>query len=428
MTQLVATSAEAPRQRVGLIRVALLGCVFLGLFTEVLLSPYYPQFFRLVFAVDSYLFTGWYLFACRLTVALCSPLWGWLAKRFEPRRLLLLGQAGTALATASLAMAQSAEQFLVLTVLLLIFKSSYMLIYPILMELSGEQQRAGAAALFHAVHHSAVLLAAAAGAHMLQLAEPLKLFYAAAAADVVQLLLCIAVFGGALGFSRARRQGGSEQKAEADGDGRARGDAVSLAAPLQRRLRPSWTLGWLGATFLVVTLANQVVRPFFTPYTEQMYGVTTGQAGLLFLLPNAMALVLLPFVQRISRSDRISALYTCGIAAMAVGLLVQASSTSLLGLIAGRVLYGLFLAVTMVVLDLVLFQNKQGGDAAFRFSVVVSFQTAGELVAPLLASWLLSWSGLSAPLMSGALLCLLAALLFQPLRGELAVRKETSAG
>ena len=64
----------------------------------------------------------------------------------------------------SLPSAGSATEFLVLTVLLLLFKSSYMLIYPIVMELGDQDGRAGSAAKFHAVHHTAVLLASLAGA------------------------------------------------------------------------------------------------------------------------------------------------------------------------------------------------------------------------------------------------------------------------
>ncbi len=40
----LAQEAGGLRSRTGM-QAALLGCVFLGLFTEVLLSPYYPQFF-----------------------------------------------------------------------------------------------------------------------------------------------------------------------------------------------------------------------------------------------------------------------------------------------------------------------------------------------------------------------------------------------
>ncbi|MNW13878.1 hypothetical protein D3C71_2119390 [compost metagenome] len=65
--------------------------MFLGLFTEVLLSPYYPQFFHQVFGIEDYSYTGLYLFVCRLTVVLCSPLWGWLTRKLEAKRLLLVG-------------------------------------------------------------------------------------------------------------------------------------------------------------------------------------------------------------------------------------------------------------------------------------------------------------------------------------------------
>jgi MFS family permease len=85
-------------------------CIFLGLFTEVLLSPFYPQFFRKVFGVEDLSYTGYYIFICRLTVIAISPLWGLLARWIEVKWLLYCGQAGAAIMTALMATANSAEQ------------------------------------------------------------------------------------------------------------------------------------------------------------------------------------------------------------------------------------------------------------------------------------------------------------------------------
>ncbi|MED4601813.1 MFS transporter [Paenibacillus validus] len=391
----LAQEAGGLRSRTGM-QAALLGCVFLGLFTEVLLSPYYPQFFRQVFGVEDYSYTGFYLFVCRLTVVLCSPVWGWLARKAGAKRLLFAGQAGTALTTALLASADSATEFLILTVCLLLFKSSYMLIYPILMELIDRGGQAGSAAKFHTVHHTAVLLAALTGAHMLQMERPLTLFYGAAAADVVQLLVCIGVLWGWRGGSR---QAGEPESA---------GSKLSLIGLLRDRY-----IVTLGLLFFTLTVANQVVRPFFTPYVEEAFRLSTGIAGVLFLLPHACALTLLPFLRSICKPGRLHVAYTLGVATMAAGLMIQALSEGITGLIIGRMLYGMFLAITMAVLDVILFERERGTGAAMTFSVMVSFQTAGELLSPLLASFLSIQAGLNTPLLAAALLCLVNTLLFR---------------
>ncbi|MCM3747841.1 MFS transporter [Paenibacillus pasadenensis] len=377
-------------------QAALLGCMFLGLFTEVLLSPYYPQFFHQVFGIEDYSYTGFYLFVCRLTVVLCSPLWGWLTRKVEAKQLLLVGQAGTALSTALLAQADNANEFLILTVCLLVFKSSYMLIYPIIMELSDKGAQAGSAAKFHAVHHTAVLIAALAGAHMLQMENPLTLFYGAAAADVIQLIVCVVVLWG-------------WKSASQPAAGRELGGSKGLIS----KLLQDRAILMLGLLFFTLTLANQVVRPFFTPYAEKDFGLTTDTAGLIYLLPHLFALLLLPWLRAISKPDRLHISYMVGVVAMAVGLVVQATAEGITGLIAGRMLYGMFLAITMAVLDVILFQREQGASAAVAFSVMVSFQTGAELLSPLIASFLSIQTGLGSPLLAAALLCLVNGLLFK---------------
>ncbi|MDR6553497.1 MFS transporter [Paenibacillus qinlingensis] len=387
--------APSRRSRTGM-QAALLGCMFLGLFTEVLLSPYYPQFFHQVFGIEDYSYTGLYLFVCRLTVVLCSPLWGWLTRKWEAKRLLLIGQAGTALSTALLAQADSATEFLILTICLLIFKSSYMLIYPIIMELSDNGAQAGSAAKFHAVHHTAVLIAALAGAHMLQMEHPLTLFYGAAAADVIQLCVCVVVLWG---WNSAAKKDDRRESGGSKG--------------LLRNLLHDRTIVMLGLLFLTLTIANQVVRPFFTPYVEKDFGLSIELAGLLFLLPHVCALILLPFLRSLAKPGRLPVAYMVGVGAMAIGLISQGMTESIGGLIAGRILYGMFLAITMAVLDVILFGRQQGASAAIAFSVMVSFQTAGELLSPLISSFLSIQVGLNAPLLAAALLCLVNGLLFK---------------
>jgi len=362
----------------------------------VLLSPYYPQFFHQVFGVEDYSYTGLYLFVCRLTVVLCSPLWGWLTRKVEARRLLLVGQAGTALSTALLAQADTATEFLILTVCLLVFKSSYMLIYPIIMELSDNGAQAGSAAKFHAVHHTAVLIAALVGAHMLQMEQPLTLFYGAAAADVMQLIVCVVVLWGWKSASKR------EERREPKG----------LKGLLSNLLHDR-TIVTLGLLFLTLTIANQVVRPFFTPYAEKDFGLSIEWAGLLFLLPHVCALLLLPFLRSLAKPGRLPIAYLVGVGAMVIGLITQGMAEGIGGLIAGRILYGMFLAITMAVLDVILFQQKKGASAAIAFSVMVSFQTAGELLSPLISSFLAIQVGLHAPLLAAALLCLVNGLLFK---------------
>lgn len=367
----------------------LLGCLFLGLFTEVLISPFYPQFFQKVFGIEDYAYTGMYLFICRLTVVIISPLWGFLSKYFDAKHLLFVGQIGTALFTAMMAMAETATQFLIITIFLLLFKSSYMLIYPLIVELSGARNNAETAAKFHAVYHFAIIVSTLVGAWMIELENPLRLFYWAAAADVVQLAFCVWALKGIAG-----RKEKSESKESAGSK------------------KWSGFLFILGSLFFTLTVANNMIRPFFTKYTELEFGYSVGFGSFLFLLPSVMAIIAMPFIKRFCTPDKLNVVYSLGIGIMAVGLYLQGTAESVVVLILGRMMYGLFLAITLAALDVTLFNRGSGSQLHFHFSVIVTFQTVGELISPLLASGLVERFGLEAPLFMAGGICLINLLLF----------------
>ncbi|MBO8164007.1 MAG: MFS transporter [Brevibacillus sp.] len=366
----------------------LLGCMFLGLFTEVLLSPFYPQFFRKVFGIEDYAYTGFYIFVCRLTVVLCSPLWGFLSRRFDPKYLLFVGQAGTAVLTALMATASSAGQFLAITVVLLFFKSSYMLIYPLIVRLGGGRNNAATAATVHAVYHTAIILSTLAGAWMMDLHRPLAVFYIAALADAVQLAFCV------WALREAGEEGtGAVEKSESAG-----------------RWNPFLLV--LGLLFFTITVAHHMTRPFFTRYTEQVFDVTIDTASFLFLIPSLMAVAAMPLIRRLCVPERLKSVGVSGGVAMVAGLYLQGTAESAALLVVGRMVYGVFLAITMAALDVIMFNRESGQRLPFHFSVIVSFQTVGELISPLLASALVEAAGLAAPLTAAAAICLVNVLLF----------------
>ncbi|MBW7474901.1 MFS transporter [Paenibacillus oenotherae] len=430
-------------------RFVLLGCVFLGLFSEVLLSPYYPQFFAKVFGVEGIAFTGIYLFICRLTAVICSPLWGMLTKRFEAKRLLFVGQLGTAACTALMAAAETAGQFIAVTVILILFKSSYILIYPMIIELTGQDKRAGAAGIFHAVYHAAVILSTLAGAHMLKMDNPLTLFYYAAALDTIQLGVCVWALkhlgrsnsskaqnqrdGSGLGQDQERDQGqdsgqGQAQAeaaagvqvggAELAGTGKQAAASASsrtgsrLAAVLKNSME-SWngTVLLIGALFFTMMIACNMIRPYFTPYMEGEYGLDTVRGGWLFLVPNAMAVLALPLIRRWCVAEHLTKVYGLGMALMAVGLLLQAAD-SLPLLIAGRAAFGLCMALTMAALDIMLFNQSEGGQMHAHFGIIVAFQNLGELASPLMATSLVQQGGLAAPFIGAAIISAVNLVLF----------------
>jgi DHA1 family multidrug resistance protein-like MFS transporter len=371
------------RERKGrTVRAVLFLCVFLYVFTETLLSPFYPQFFSKVFGVEDLAYSGHYVFVCRLTVVACAPLWGLLSRRFEVRRLLLVGQAGAAVFTALLATAETAGQFLALSVALLAFKSSYLLVYSLIVELSGRDGAPAAAGGYGATFHAAIIASTLVGAFMVGMENPLKLFYVVAAADLLQLALCLRVLRPASGERPVRSPSAS---------GAAGGQLGFLLA--------------IGLIIFTFHFANNTIRPYFTQYAERGFSLSLEASGVLFLIPSVMAILALPFVKRLARPGRLPRLYAIGLATLAAGLALQGLAGGLATLLAGRALYDFFLAISQAALELRLFGASGDDRLHLNYGVAVAFQNAGLLAAPLLASSLVGSHGLASPLLAAAALC-----------------------
>lgn len=370
------------KHRLPLISGALFLCVFLAVFNEVLLSPFYPQFFRKVFQVEDLAYTGYYIFVCRLTVVLCSPIWGILSRRFEVKHLLYIGQVGTAVMTVLMATSTSAEQFLFYTIVLLLCKSSYLLVYPLIIQLAGEDKRATVAGTYQAVFHGAIIAATIAGAWMVNLDRPLVLFYPIAAADVFQLIVCLYILRGV----STQRQDVSETQPTVAGE--RWGFIVAI-----------------GMVILSFQLANNLVRPYFTAYvTTNPFNNSLLESSFLFLIPSVMAIAALPYI-RTCRPQRLNSIYLVGLCCLIASLFLQGWTQYLVVLVLARMVYGFCLAVTQAALELQLFSSSTSNRLHFNYSLATSFANVGHLGAPLMASWLVSSYNLAAPFLAAATIC-----------------------
>lgn len=379
------------KHRLPLISGALFLCVFLSIFNEVLLSPFYPQFFRKVFGVTDLAYTGYYIFVCRLTVVLSAPVWGVLSRRFEVKHLLYVGQFGTAVMTALMGTSTSAEQFLIYTILLLLCKSSYLLVYPLIIQLGGKEKQAAIAGTYQAVFHGAIIIATIVGAFMVNIDTPLILFYVIAAADLLQLAICAYMLRG-VSTQQAGRRGENQP-----------------VAPNQ--------LGYIitiGIVILTFQLANNLVRPYFTEYvTAEPLSVNLLTSSLLFLIPSVMAIAALPYIRRACRPERLNTIYLAGISLLIISLGVQGLSFNLPVLILARIVYGFFLAVTQAAIELQLFNKSTAKHLHFNYSLTTSFANIGHLGAPLLASWLVNTYNLATPFIAATVICCLNLLFFR---------------
>jgi DHA1 family multidrug resistance protein-like MFS transporter len=355
----------------------LLMCGFLFVFTETILSPFYPQFFKQVFGVNDLELTGHYVAMCRLTVLVSAPFWGFIARYIDPIKLLVGGQSIAAVITLCLSFSSSLPVFMLLTVLLLLFKSSYFLFYSLLIEMQGKDKQSSTVGQVQLVVHAALIASTLASAWVLSFDHPLQLFVVVAVLDTLLVLLCVVVLFRRRGISIPQK-------------------VTAMAQDSIQAWRLQTILGY-GLLVLAFSVAINSIRPYLTVYSMQTLHVSRVEAAFLYLMPSLMAILAFPLIrsawmQRLNISHGYAAL----LGLLVSSLVWQAMATDIYALFAARMLFGLSMLLGQALLELYLFSNA-AHSPHWYFGLASSVQHAGQLLAPLCAAVLVGLYGLTAP-------------------------------
>jgi MFS family permease len=361
--------------------------IFYFVYTDVLLSPFYPQFFEKAFGITDLEYTAFYILIARLTVVIALPMWGYLSKYFEVKHLLYVGQGISAVMLAGMAGAQHAQAFLWFTIFLLIGKSSYFLIYPLLIELNGEAKRSAVVGVYHTIFHGAIMLGTVSGAWMIKLENPLLLFYGLAALEaVLSIISCIVL-----------RKLSSREKTF----------SKSHSADFSR-MHVSF-LAAIGLVIFAFHTANNMIRPYFTMYTINDFQLSLVESSVLFMIPSLMAMIAFRPIRKICSPEKLRIVFVMALTVLAVTLILQGITSSFILLCMSRVCYGFFLAIAQAALEMYLF-TKSNNQLQINYTIASSFQNAGLLAAPMLASMSVISYSLAAPFVIAGAICLMTLL------------------
>lgn len=358
--------------------------IFYSVYADVALSPFYPQFFEKVFGIRDLEFTAFYIFLARLTVVIAIPIWGLLSKYVEVKHLLYAGQWISVVMLFGMAGAEHEQQFLFFTVLLLIGKSSFFLIYVFLIKLNGEEKRSTVVGTYHALFHGAIILGTLSGAWIIKLEDPLLFFYGLAVIEIVLWFICYLVFP---------KQSLREKN-------------LSKQHPVHFGKEQFRFLLAISLVIFAFHTANNMIRPYFTMYTLDAFQVSLIESSVLYMLPNVMAIIAYPFIRKIGSPETLPVIFALALGVISISLLLQGIVSGLIVLYLGRIFYGFFLALAQSVLEIYLF-HKSNDRLHGNYAIVSSFQNAGLLVAPLLASMSVTLSNLAAPFIFASVICLL---------------------
>lgn len=370
------------------LRPTLIVMMALSVLSDAILIPFYPLFFAQRYGMTSALHTGAYVAAISLVVMMTLPLWAHLAKRIDAMHLL----AGTQCAAGGLSimscLAPSLPAFWLVSLLMFMCKSSYLLMYPYLMRLEPADTRADTIGTLSIAGHFSAIFGAVLGGWLMQVWDASASMVAMAAADFIQAALCLHL----IAAYRIRRRPASPAMSDASGEARAgkHHGRSSLAA--------RWPILRLVLLMFAFDLSAYLARPFFSAYWQQT-GISTSEtlAGLVFAIPGFIAIAALWINRRTSMQgrrtfDHLGPNLVLG----AIGLLLHASD-SMLWIVVGRCLFGWALFQVTVRLDVTLFRLSSPDAFATDHSIAYFFQNLGVLVASFAAGVIVDHHGLGAP-------------------------------
>ncbi len=360
------------------LKTALIALTLISVVADTMLLPFYPHFFENAFGVNDPRHVGWYIAACCVTVMCAFPVWSRVARRIHELHLWVFTQIIAAGLAVLCYHSESLLAFWLLSQTMLVFKASYLLIYPFVMRLEEREKRLGVAGLFSVLMHFGGIGGAVLGGSILGLFDPRAIYLIMAAADLVQVVICLYL------LARTRQAFWVEQT-----------DA-SANTSFTRRGIPDYVFK-IGALSLVFYFSVFLIRPFFTRYWESLTGSEhVVLTALVYAIPAWVALLILLRNHFWEPAKNSRQLIASGGLFILVGVLFQASE-QWPGVIAGRLLFGYGLFQVTVHMEVLLFELSRPEHFASDFSKVHFFQNLGVIGASFAVGSLVDHYSLTAP-------------------------------
>ncbi len=374
------------------IRLAIIIMSALGMMSDTVLIGFYPQFFDMRYGNTDQVHTGMYVAAISIAVMCTLPIWVRVAKRFEPMSLIGFTQCIAGLLCLSAIWAETLTQYWVLTMLMFMFKSSYLLMFPYLMRIVNSEEHSRTIALLSVVVHISGILAAASGGYILQHLGASAALVLMAAGDFGQM--AITLWLNRTGkIIKVNKQEDINAQDIKDTAAIVADDATAPAPVATRRGFSHLTKGILTLSLImfVFDFSAYLIRPFFSEYW--IYATAQKDqtlAGLIFAIPGLAAVVALIVKHRLSatatqRNENLS----WNLLLSLVGLYLQ-SIPSDIAIVIGRCMYGWGLFQIAVKLEVSLFSISRKEDYAHHFSITNFFQNLGVLISSWCAGYIVS--------------------------------------
>ena len=342
------------------LKLALILLTLVSVVADTMLLPFYPQFFSQAFGVDSPEHVGYYIAACCFTVMTAFPLWTKVAKKVNELHLWVYTQIAAAILGVACFYTTDLMMFWIVSQTMLIFKASYLLIYPFVLRLEEKDKHLGMIGLFSVLMHFGAIGGAVVGGVVLQIYAPQDVYLIMAASDILQVMVCLYI------INRLNVPFAAEVM------------PISRDVKIKRPIGFVYKLSVISALFYFSAF---MIRPFFSSYWEAISHIESEIiAGLVYSIPGWVALFALWLNHNAKKEHdnfkMICAAFTLGIA----GLLLQGSQVMWI-VILGRLIFGWAIFQITVRLEVMLFKMSEPSAYAIDFSKMHFFQNLGVIAA-----------------------------------------------
>lgn len=265
------------------------------------------------------------------------------------------------------------SHFFICALLVELFKSSYLLIYPHLVKTSSINNRAIAISGISIILNLGIVLSTLLGSYFIEYLQPSYIFILVGCMDILQMFI-----------SKSILSRNHDMKQESP-------------APVETRKKTADKLDFLFLCLITLFFyfAMVIIRPYYTLFLTSIYGncINTTMAAFIFIIPNIIALGVAPFTAKFTSTYPLNSLLlgSCGL--MIIGIGMQIFPGHALIIIAGRILYGIGMFMSEVIVDIRVFNLSNNQNIYKWYSYINGVQNISILIAPLVAAFIISSYG-----------------------------------
>ena len=347
--------------------------------SDYLLHPFYPQFFENRFGITNPKVVGYYFAAICFMVMIAFPFWAYVSKKIAELNILVVTQLIAGILALFCYKTESYTNFWILSLVMILFKGSYLLVYPYILKIISKEEHPSTIGLLSVVVHLGGIMGAVIGGLTVDLMDPSYIFLIMALGDFVQMLMSL--------YLIKSSKYNTELHIE---------EAEKVSA--EEKFIPKDFILKVGVVTLILYFSEFMIRPFFSMYWESLSGIESKFiSGSVYAIPGFVALIAL-WIN--SKREAIETSVFQGLISMialgSIGILLQGIPNEMI-LILGRIVFGWAIFQAVVKFDILLFELSTPEAYALDYSKVHFFQNLGVLLSSLSVGLLVENYGLQMP-------------------------------